>query len=240
MGSVADTEAVTTTVIMDSDMDVSATFLEDTDLDSVPDQEEWGSDSQDMNFDGNADGIADYLQGSVASMHTKDHQHFITLSTMAPGRFTLCQPIETAALAVEPADFTMPLGVLATKIEDLPPGSGTTLTMHMPAGSEFDTFYKYGPTLDDPSAHWYEFMYDQASETGAVIDGDTITLYLKDGSRGDDDLAANGTISDLGVPGIFDTEPAPLGSQISDDNPTGTASSGSSSCFINSLYMSTR
>ncbi|MGD9216795.1 MAG: fibronectin type III domain-containing protein, partial [Desulfobacteraceae bacterium] len=74
IGSVADTESNITTVIVDADISLSATFLEDTDLDSVPDSEEWGDDSQDTNFDGNSDGIADYLQSNVASIHTNDYQ----------------------------------------------------------------------------------------------------------------------------------------------------------------------
>jgi hypothetical protein len=241
MGSVADPEAVTTTVIMDSDLSVSATFLEDTDLDSVPDQEEWGSDSQDMNFDGNADGIADYLQDSVTSLHTKKNRHFITVSTKAPGRIKKCRSIETDRLSDAPSDAAMPLGLLDIRIDDLPPSTGTTLTLHLPAGSEFDTFYKYGPTAEDASDHWYEFMYDEDSETGAVIDNDTVTIFLKDGSRGDDDLTVNGVIIDPGGPAILGADPTPPGSQLSDDNPAGTASSGGSSgCFIDTFFTSPR
>ena len=41
-----------TSVVIDTDISLSVTFLEDTDLDSVPDQEEWGPDGQNNTFDG--------------------------------------------------------------------------------------------------------------------------------------------------------------------------------------------
>ncbi|MCK4791774.1 MAG: hypothetical protein KAV87_49030 [Desulfobacteraceae bacterium] len=49
-------------------------------------------------------------------------------------------------------------------------------------------------------AHWYEFMYDDFTKTGAKIDGNKITLYFVDGERGDDDLEANGIVVDDGGP----------------------------------------
>ena len=62
------------------------------------------------------------------------------------------------------------------------------------------TYYKYGPTPDNPTPHWYEFTYDD--ETGAEINGNIITLYFVDGLRGDDDIMPNGTIVEPGGPGI--------------------------------------
>jgi hypothetical protein len=92
-GTVFDPDTSITSVVMEDDINVSVTFLEDIDLDSVPDQEEWGQDGQDTTFDGNGDGIADYLQSNVASIHTDDYQHFLTVSTPEPGRITSCQMI---------------------------------------------------------------------------------------------------------------------------------------------------
>jgi hypothetical protein len=42
-------------------------------------------------------------------------------------------------------------------------------------------------------------MYD--GTTGAVINGNEITLHLVDGKRGDHDLTANGEIVEPGAPG---------------------------------------
>ncbi len=95
-------------------------------------------------------------------------------------------------------------------------------------------------------------MYDQTSETGAVLEGDTITLYLKDGQQGDDDLSANGVISDPGGPGILEvddnTNPTPI-SHLTDggdktittptsyqlDGGDKTSSGISGGCFIDSI-----
>ena len=42
-------------------------------------------------------------------------------------------------------------------------------------------------TPDNITPHWYEFMYD--NQTGAIINGNTITLHFVDGLRGDDSIA---------------------------------------------------
>jgi hypothetical protein len=240
-GSVFDPDTSITSVVMDTDISLSVTFLEDTDLDSIPDQEEWGPDGQNNTFDGNGDGIADYLQSNVASIHTKDYLHFLTLSTPAPGIITSCKMNDTDSITNVPSELSLPLGLISYRIENLTPGANTTLIINLPPGSDFDTFYKYGPTFDYPAAHWYEFMYDQTSETGAVLGGDSITLYLKDGQLGDDDLSENGVISDPGGPGILEvvedtipTPPIPSTYQIGGGDTTSSGSSGSG-CFIDSI-----
>jgi hypothetical protein len=43
-------------------------------------------------------------------------------------------------------------------------------------------------------------MYDRSTGTGAVIAGRKVTLYYKDGARGDDDLTPNGRILSRGGP----------------------------------------
>ena len=83
-------------------------------------------------------------------------------------------------------------------VAGLTPGGSTTVVLHLPSDVTVETFYKYGPTTADPNPHWYEFLYD--GTTGAEIAGNTITLHLVDGQRGDDDLAANGVIVDPGAP----------------------------------------
>ena len=68
----------------------------------------------------------------------------------------------------------------------------TTVTCIFPDGTTFDTYYKYGPTPNNTTNHWYEFLYD--GQTGAKINGNVITLYFEDGKSGDDDRTANGII----------------------------------------------
>jgi hypothetical protein len=86
------------------------------------------------------------------------------------------------------------------EIKGLDNGGATTLTIYLPEGVSYDTYWKYKPTQDDSQPHWYEFMFD--GETGgAEISSGVITLHFVDGRRGDDDLIANGIIVDQGVPG---------------------------------------
>jgi trimeric autotransporter adhesin len=90
--------------------------------------------------------------------------------------------------------------------------------MHLPSGATPTAYYKYGPTPDNTSDHWYSFAYD--NETGVQINQNTVTLNFVDGRRGDDVLVADGMIVDIGAPAF---EQAASGS-----------SSGSSGggCFI--------
>lgn len=71
----------------------------------------------------------------------------------------------------------------------------------MPAGHTVGTYYKYGPTSDNLADHWYEFLWDATTQTGAEILSDRIILHFVDGLRGDDDLTVNGQIVEPGAPG---------------------------------------
>jgi hypothetical protein len=84
----------------------------------------------------------------------------------------------------------------------------SAVAISFPEGTVPDTYYKYGKTPDNETPHWYEFMWDSESQTGAVIQGNVVTLYFVDGARGDDDLIVNGVIVDPGAPG-FSTASVP-------------------------------
>lgn len=77
---------------------------------------------------------------------------------------------------------------------------GSAVAIVLPEGVTPTTYYKYGPTPDNAVDHWYEFMWD--GYTGAVINGNVVTLYFVDGERGDSDLTRNGVILDPGAPGF--------------------------------------
>jgi hypothetical protein len=69
-----------------------------------------------------------------------------------------------------------------------------TLPSAAPAGA---TLYKYGPSFDDTTPHWYAYP--------ASFDGKTVTFSVTDGGPGDDDLTAYGVIVDpsgVAVPGV--------------------------------------
>ena len=186
-----------------SDLDTQATsefsecvlVRQDTDGDSVPDDLEPA--------DVNQDGIPDSQQPNVAGS----------------GEITLVLPEDAKVQSVFQADVEespdgtlLPAGVLNLSIElpneDAVPGSAaslpssparsTTVTLHVAEDLEVDSYYNFGPTPEDPSPHWYEFLFD--GTTGARILDDVIELHFVDGQRGDHDLEVNGQIETLGGP----------------------------------------
>jgi hypothetical protein len=240
IGSVVDNDSPVTAITMDATTNLLVTFLKDTDLDSIPDQEEWGTNSQDQSFDGNDDGIADYLQSNVASIHTNNHQHYLTLSVPEPGIISSFKTEDINAIPDFPTECTMPIGLIDYTIENITPGARTIVTIHLLGGFEFNTYYRYGATLDVLLENWYEFLFDPETETGARFGGDRIELYLKDGGQGDDDLLANGVIKDSGGPGILRSFDGQI--TIDDGDPGTTAignwsvSGGSDPYGTRSLY----
>ena len=78
-------------------------------------------------------------------------------------------------------------------------GQAVNVTITLPGSVAGMEYWKYGPTPDNHTEHWYQFMYD--GQTGAEINGNVVILHFIDGQRGDDDLTANGIIVDQGGPG---------------------------------------
>ena len=83
-------------------------------------------------------------------------------------------------------------------------GAATEVTLFFDPGTRPDTYFKYGPTIDNRQPHWYEFLFN--GETGAQILEDRIVLHLVDGGRGDGDLTENGQIADPGGPVSFQAQ----------------------------------
>lgn len=99
--------------------------------------------------------------------------------------------------AESPDEVELPFGVLDFTVTGLEPGEAVTVVLTvaepLPEGT---TLWKFGPTLGDPTAHWYSVP--------AVFGETTVTFTVVDGQDGDADLVANGTIEDpvaIGVPG---------------------------------------
>lgn len=98
-----------------------------------------------------------------------------------------------------PAGWTFPYGVFDFVATGGPVGGSVSITFTfpqpVPAGARF---WKYGPTADNTTPHWYPF-------NAAVVAGNTVTITIVDGGLGDDDLLANGIVRDAGGIGV----PAP-------------------------------
>jgi len=150
------------------------------------------------NGDGNGDGIPDRDQADVASLPNVTDGGYVTLISNGGVGMQAVQAI--APPAPLPADIAMPQGLFTFQVSGLAAGSAYSVTLILHTGTAPVAYWKYGPSADDPTDHWYEFTYD--GETGAVISGNQVTLHFVDGKRGDSDLLANGVIIDPGGPGL--------------------------------------
>jgi VCBS repeat-containing protein len=160
----------------------------DEDHDGVPNQIE---DFAAGEGDGNRDGIADRLQSDVTSIPSAVTGQIVTLA--GRGR-----PFEGAQAVRGPQgsrDARVPHGLFEFTLRGVEPGSITSFELVLPPSMATDTYYKVDPATGELTP----FAFNGA--TGAIVQGNRVTLYVQDGGRGDADGIANGVIVDPGGPG---------------------------------------
>ncbi|MDO5624726.1 MAG: ExeM/NucH family extracellular endonuclease, partial [Pseudomonadota bacterium] len=87
-----------------------------------------------------------------------------------------------------------PWGMLRLGTEGCDTGALVTVTLHFPADLPANAeYWKWGRTADNATARWYLLP--------ATVNGRTVTFALRDGGLGDDDMQADGRITDPG--GLF-------------------------------------
>ncbi len=116
------------------------------------------------------------------------------------------------------ADFHV--GWLNFTVHQLDSDRELPVTILIDGRSGSNTFYRFGPTPDNPAPHWYRFLFD--GRTGAELFADRIVVHFRDGERGDDDLLKNGTLVHAGAPAL-NLEPHPwqnwpLAVNVNDDD----------------------
>ena len=159
--------------------------------------------------DGNADGVPDSSQENVTSLPNGTNGEYVTFAAASGQLLSDVTAIETPADAPQEANFTQ--GVFDFAVVGLNPGEATSVQMilHDNNGNNSNnSYWKYGPTPDNPTDHWYNFDFD--GTTGVQIEGNIITLHFVDGARGDADLTANGQIKDPGAPAIYEEAPTAM------------------------------
>ena len=125
---------------------------------------------------------------------------------MAPADTSLTATLSANSTVTPPSGLQFPFGFLSFTITGLAPGASADVTITGLDPNQVTDYFKNGATPANPTAHWYDFLYgqatdaDSASGTGMEIVNGNVVLHLVDGQRGDDDLAANGVISDVGGP----------------------------------------
>ena len=176
--------------------------MADSDSDGVSDEVEDGAPN---NGDGNNDGIPDSQQGNVTSLPNAVDESYVTLSSPEETNLAAVQAGDNPSPENAPLGVDFPVGFFEFTLQGVIPGGPTTVTLFLPPGVTANTYYKSGSTPDNATPHWYEFLFD--GTTGAEIFGDRILLHFVDGQRGDDDLIANGEVTDWGGPGVHPVRP---------------------------------
>ena len=167
----------------------------DSDGDGVPDRLEMGSVGVDPNYDGNGDGTPDRLQANVISFPSNQKRAYLT-AELTNGSFKLARALPAEGLA----QLKYTIDLIDFKITGLAAGAATQMKLQLPGYMTASGYGKFGPVPGNATAAWYDFNYDAATGLGAKVDKNIVTLYLKDGAKGDDDLTANGEIIDIGGP----------------------------------------
>ncbi|MCB1120463.1 MAG: hypothetical protein KJT03_02860 [Verrucomicrobiae bacterium] len=167
--------------------------------------------------DGNGDGTLDSQQNHVASFPSLSGD-FVTIQLNTNGaQLEAVSPKELPTAQNLPR-FEFPAWLIEFRINAVTDGSAVVdLFLLQPTGT--NSFWIYGASIDNPEAHWQEFLFD--GTLGAEFLEDRIRLHLADGQTGDTDLQVNGSISVLAAPGIALPLPQPSVKLIS-QNPNTT------------------
>ncbi len=180
-------------VIMDADKVITGTFTIDTDSDSIGDIIEEGAPN---NGDGNNDGTPDSQQSFIVSLPDAVTGDYLTLVGSDGMSFTNVSVSSSPPGGSAPDGFVFPIGFVDFTLQGMNAGAAVSVTLLSENSASFSTYYKYGPTPDNTTNHWYEFLFD--GTTGAEILSDRIILHFVDGQRGDHDLSENGVVEDPG------------------------------------------
>ncbi len=112
-----------------------------------------------------------------------------------------------------PAGASMPYGAVFFEVHGIEPGGRAVVVLASLNENVLQgtSYWKYGPATPGAAPSWYDFVFDQASFTGARMTTsdfggalrNSYTLILADGGRGDADNTANGIVVDPGGPVLF-------------------------------------
>ena len=110
---------------------------------------------------------------------------------------TLVNPAFIAAPVSPPAGMTFPDGLFQFQASGCT--GSITLTVTFPTAFAANVqYWKYGPTQNQNSNHWYTL----GAANNLSLSAHVATFTIADGGLGDDDLTVNGTIIDAGGPSV--------------------------------------
>jgi hypothetical protein len=188
--------ARTATINLEAGETVTCTFTNgvDTDGDGVPDTtDNCLNDANADQADLDGDGVGNVCDDTANDRPTSTGSGLATLHTNA-GYFSAAAGVGVPCPNPPALDF--PHGFFNFTIEGLAPGETVVVTIILPDAMPTTTqYWKCGPIGANPADHWYQIpMGDNDGD-------DVVTITITDGGDGDDDLAANGAITEPGGPG---------------------------------------
>ncbi|HPF37430.1 MAG TPA: hypothetical protein P5081_12295 [Phycisphaerae bacterium] len=137
----------------------------------------------------------------VVSLLTPDNRE-ISIVSPAGTKIENAAIIPNPSPSDAPANVGFPVGFLTYQVTGIPSSGSVQVTIILPSNVAINSYWKYGPTPDNTTPHWYNFDFD--GTTGTLIEGaNLIKLHYVDGGRGDIDLMANGMITDPGGAGVI-------------------------------------
>jgi len=156
-----------------------------------------------------------------------DNKNYISMESSEGTCISNFKRVATLSSEEFPQDIDFIYGLYEYAIQDTGYGKSVTVMITLPQGVSPDTFYIYGQTSENLTDHWYEFLDN--GETGAEINGNSITLFFTDARRGDSVLTKDSMVISLGGIGFISdgTERA--------YNTDSSTSSGGSACFLDCL-----
>ena len=222
--------------IPDTDIDVDGIwdcYDADDDNDGIEDLVE---DSGPNQGDSNRDGIPDSQQPNVGGIMIGGELIYIAVESIDQKHFSHFQSVDNPAPEESPPNIDFAFGVFACDLRFLELGESVTVTMILPEDTTPDTYYMYGSTPDNETAHWYEFIYD--GETGAEIDGNVITLFLDPAGEGDHTPIRDNEVVALGVggPGFLRDDTDSPGDPDRQTAPGKNIMIESGGCFMERLF----
>lgn len=102
--------------------------------------------------------------------------------------------VAAASLGALPQGLSVPYGALQWTATGCAMGGNGTMRISYPSALPAHAkYWKFGPTKANTTPHWYSLP--------STVNGNTLSVQIVDGGDGDDDMVANGQISDPGGAG---------------------------------------
>jgi len=152
------------------------------------------------NGDGNNDGVQDSQQSYIASLPDIGGTYLTYISDVSQ-QFTDVRIVDQGVFTENKNGAVLSAGVHEFVVDNVASDGIVKIGLLMPAGVNLSSYYIFGPTLENPTPHWYTFDFNGEtgasflgvakfpSPTGGVIERNVVLLTLKNGGRGDSTVA---------------------------------------------------